>query len=175
MKSSILWDIKLCSMLKDNRLCLPPAFTLVSCSAYSSTLKMEAFLRNVMWLSTDYTVLYPRRTLHNHAARTSKPTREYITSAATGKCLSSSSQATGCTLSFYRFLLGWLRSHSQTWYHYFSDIQLFYLLMPCVLSITDGRSHDTSLGTVLISSSRFAKTLLPKYAQVESPFILPSL
>jgi hypothetical protein len=25
-----------------NRLCLPPAFTLVSCSAYSSTLKMEA-------------------------------------------------------------------------------------------------------------------------------------
>jgi hypothetical protein len=27
---------------KDSRLCLPPAFTLVSCSAYSSTLKMEA-------------------------------------------------------------------------------------------------------------------------------------
>jgi hypothetical protein len=39
-----------------------PAFTLVSCSAYSSTLKKEAmFLRNVGWLSTDYTALYPRR------------------------------------------------------------------------------------------------------------------
>jgi hypothetical protein len=51
--------------------CLPPAFTLVSCSAYSSTLKMEAdmFLRNVGWLSTDYTALYPVTS----AVRTSNP------------------------------------------------------------------------------------------------------
>jgi hypothetical protein len=40
---------------------VPPAFTLVYCSTYS-TLKMEAmFLRNFGWLSTDYTALYPRR------------------------------------------------------------------------------------------------------------------
>jgi hypothetical protein len=65
MKSSIFWDITLCSPLKVNRrcggtsrlhlqgpkinqarnqreTCLPPEFTLVSCLAYSSTLKMEA-------------------------------------------------------------------------------------------------------------------------------------
>jgi hypothetical protein len=68
MKSTILWDITPCSPLKVNRrfgvtspsssvesqptfrrnmtppseLCLPPDFTLVSCSAYFSTLKMEA-------------------------------------------------------------------------------------------------------------------------------------
>jgi hypothetical protein len=35
---------------------------LVPCLAYSSTLKMEAiFLRDIGSLSTDYTVLYPRR------------------------------------------------------------------------------------------------------------------
>jgi hypothetical protein len=43
----IFWDITLCSPLKINRrfgriYCLPPVFTLVYCSAYSSTLKMEA-------------------------------------------------------------------------------------------------------------------------------------
>jgi hypothetical protein len=48
MKSSIFWDITPCSPLKVNRrfggteLCLPPTFTLVSCSVYSSTLMMEA-------------------------------------------------------------------------------------------------------------------------------------
>jgi hypothetical protein len=61
-KSSLFWDITPCSPLKDNRrfggtcllhlqgwrisqarnhVCLPPAFTLVSCLAYSSTLKIE--------------------------------------------------------------------------------------------------------------------------------------
>jgi hypothetical protein len=36
------------SIFKVEELCLPPAFTLVFCSAYSSTLKMEAmFLWNV--------------------------------------------------------------------------------------------------------------------------------
>jgi hypothetical protein len=55
MKSTIFWDITPCSPLKDNRhfegtcrlylqraLCLPHAFTLVSCLACSSTLKMKA-------------------------------------------------------------------------------------------------------------------------------------
>jgi hypothetical protein len=49
MKCSIFWDIMPCSPLKVNRrfeehvaFWFPPAFTLVSCSAYSSTLKMEA-------------------------------------------------------------------------------------------------------------------------------------
>jgi hypothetical protein len=64
MKSTIFWDTTLCSPLKVSRrfggsyhlhflgrrisrarnqgLCLPPAFTLVSCAAYSSTQKMEA-------------------------------------------------------------------------------------------------------------------------------------
>jgi hypothetical protein len=37
-------------------------FMLVSCLAYSSTLKMKAmFLRNIRWLSTHYTALYPKR------------------------------------------------------------------------------------------------------------------
>jgi hypothetical protein len=52
MKSNIFWDITPCSPLQVNRhfggtyrlhlFCLPSAFTLVSCSAYSSTLKIEA-------------------------------------------------------------------------------------------------------------------------------------
>jgi hypothetical protein len=52
MKSTIFWDITPCSPLRVNRrfggtggkqeLCLPPAFTLVSSSAYFSTLKIEA-------------------------------------------------------------------------------------------------------------------------------------
>jgi hypothetical protein len=53
--STIFWDITPCSPLKVNprseehrlhlqgrKISLPPAFTLVSCSAYSSTLKIEA-------------------------------------------------------------------------------------------------------------------------------------
>jgi hypothetical protein len=42
MKTIIFWDITLCSPLKVNRLCLTPAFILVSCSGYSSALTMEA-------------------------------------------------------------------------------------------------------------------------------------
>jgi hypothetical protein len=49
MKSPILWDITPFSPLKVNRRiggtyrsCLPPGFTLISCLAYSSALKMEA-------------------------------------------------------------------------------------------------------------------------------------
>jgi hypothetical protein len=47
MKSTIFWDITPCSPLTVRRNMSPtsachPAFTLVSCSAYSSILKMEA-------------------------------------------------------------------------------------------------------------------------------------
>jgi hypothetical protein len=43
MKSSVVWDITPCSPLKaDGKQCLPSALTLVSCSAYFSSLKMEA-------------------------------------------------------------------------------------------------------------------------------------
>jgi hypothetical protein len=42
MKSTIFWDITPCSPLKVNW--PPPAFTPVSCSAYPSTLKMEAYV-----------------------------------------------------------------------------------------------------------------------------------
>jgi hypothetical protein len=76
MKSTIFWDIKPCSPLKVNRrfwrtyrlhfqgqriglarnqLYFPPDFTLVSCSAYSSTLKMEAIC------SSEATVDFQRR------------------------------------------------------------------------------------------------------------------
>jgi hypothetical protein len=41
MKSIIFWDITACSPLSVNRLGLPPALTLVSSSAYSSTFNME--------------------------------------------------------------------------------------------------------------------------------------
>jgi hypothetical protein len=85
LKSSIFWDITPCSPLKVNgrfrgtcRLhfqgrrvsqarkqreaelsLLTAVFMLVSCVAYSSTLKM--CLRNVGCLSTDYMAIYPRR------------------------------------------------------------------------------------------------------------------
>jgi hypothetical protein len=75
MKSSIFWDITPCSPLKfsrhfggtyrlhlqGRRICqasLPSDFTLISCSAYSSTLKM--FIRNVGWLPTGYKALSQR-------------------------------------------------------------------------------------------------------------------
>jgi hypothetical protein len=84
MKSTVFWDITPCSPLSGNRrfggtyrlylqgrktklskkpACLPPAFNLVSCSAYYFDLEDggDMFLLNVGWHSTDYTALYPRR------------------------------------------------------------------------------------------------------------------
>jgi hypothetical protein len=59
---------------------LPPAFKLVSCSDYSSTLMVEAMFSSET--SVDYTALYPRRynsTLHNHR-------RENLKSYETRSC-----------------------------------------------------------------------------------------
>jgi hypothetical protein len=54
--------VRLKSTDVSEELCLTTAFTLVSCSACSSTLQMEAmFLRNVSCLSTDYRALYSGR------------------------------------------------------------------------------------------------------------------
>jgi hypothetical protein len=72
MKSTISWDKRPYGLLKVNRgfggtyrlhlqadLCLPPPFTLVSHSAYSSTLKMEAIYSsdasvNLQWTTRPY-------------------------------------------------------------------------------------------------------------------------
>jgi hypothetical protein len=68
MKRILFWDITLHSTLKfrrnmsplspglKNKLSLPSAFTLVSCSAYSSTLKMEAIYFSKMLVDFQYTV-----------------------------------------------------------------------------------------------------------------------
>jgi hypothetical protein len=53
MKSTIFWDIMPCSLLKVNL--SPLAFTLVSCSAYSSTLKMEAICCSKMSVDFQWT------------------------------------------------------------------------------------------------------------------------
>jgi hypothetical protein len=76
MKSTIFWDITPCSLLKVNRRFggtyrlhlqgrrtsrasnLPPAFTLVSCSVHSSTLKMEAIC------SSETSIDFQRTTWH---------------------------------------------------------------------------------------------------------------
>jgi hypothetical protein len=56
-KGSIFWEITLCSLAL-SATCL----SLVSFLVYSSTLMMDVkcFSENFGWLSTDYTVLYPR-------------------------------------------------------------------------------------------------------------------
>jgi hypothetical protein len=88
----MLWDIMLCSLLKVNqcfwgtyclhlqlknepskksgwKFCLSPAFTLVSCLAYSSTLKMEAvcFSKTVVdFQRTTWHYIPEDSNLHNH-------------------------------------------------------------------------------------------------------------
>jgi hypothetical protein len=97
MKSFIVWCITPCSLFKVNRcfggiyrlhlqgrrisrarnqsqsmiweLCLPPAFRLVSCSTYSSTLKMEAICSSETSVETRRTTrrhIPEDDTLHNH-------------------------------------------------------------------------------------------------------------
>jgi hypothetical protein len=56
---------------------LPLAFTLVSCSAYFSTLKMEAIFPSEMSVDFQRTIrryIPEESTLHNHRLRTSNPT-----------------------------------------------------------------------------------------------------
>jgi hypothetical protein len=69
------WNITPCSPLKVNRrfrgtcLCLPPSFTLISCLAYSSTLKKEATCTSETSADFQWTALryIPEdRILHNH-------------------------------------------------------------------------------------------------------------
>jgi hypothetical protein len=62
-KSIIFWDIMPYSSLKVNRrfggtteICLPPGFMLISCSSYSSTMKMEVIY------STETSVNFQRTT-----------------------------------------------------------------------------------------------------------------
>jgi hypothetical protein len=83
MKNAVFWNTTLCTPLKVNRrfgqtyrlhfqgqgLCLPPAFTLVSCSAYSSTLKMEAICScetSVDFQRNTRRYIPKDSTLHNH-------------------------------------------------------------------------------------------------------------
>jgi hypothetical protein len=64
---------------KKPELCLPPAFTLVSCSAYSSTLKMEAICSSetsVDFQRTTQRYIPEDGTLHNHRCENLK---SYIT------------------------------------------------------------------------------------------------
>jgi hypothetical protein len=61
--------------MHDQRLCLPPAFTLVSCSAYSSTLKMEAVYyseTSVDFQRTTRRYIPEDGTLHNHRCKNLK-------------------------------------------------------------------------------------------------------
>jgi hypothetical protein len=94
-KSIIFWDITPCSPLSVNRrfggtnrlhlqgvkisvkveLCLPPAFTLVSCSAYFSTPKMGAPCSSEMSVDFQRTTrryITEDRTLHNHRCESFK-------------------------------------------------------------------------------------------------------
>jgi hypothetical protein len=80
LKSSVFRDITPCSSLKVNRrfgkLCLPPAFTLFSCSAYSSILKIEATCSDetsVDFQRTARRYIPENRTVHN--CRCNRPWR----------------------------------------------------------------------------------------------------
>jgi hypothetical protein len=90
LESTIFWDIRPCSPFKVNRrcggiyrfhlqgpersrarnqLCFPPAFPLVSCSAYSSTRKMEAIcssVTSVCFQRTTQCYISEDGTLHNY-------------------------------------------------------------------------------------------------------------
>jgi hypothetical protein len=98
-KSTIFWDIMPCSLLKVNRrfgrtyrlhlqgrrirqareeLCLPYAFTVLSCSAYSSTLKMEAICSSetsVGFQRTTWRYIPEDSTLHIHRCENLKSYR----------------------------------------------------------------------------------------------------
>jgi hypothetical protein len=100
-KSSIFWDITHCSPLKVNRrfggtyrLCLSPAFTLVSCSTYCSTLKMEAMCSSetsadFQRTTRHYIPEYNCSTLHNLSCENLKSYKclhFYLARVAEEKC-----------------------------------------------------------------------------------------
>jgi hypothetical protein len=108
MESSIFWDIMQCSPLKVNRrfgkvfrlqlqvrrissALLSTCFLLVSCLAYSSTLKMEATCSSEKWVGFQRTTrLYipEGRTLSNHRCenlKSYKPFNSYHYIAASGR------------------------------------------------------------------------------------------
>jgi hypothetical protein len=70
MKSFIFWDIATCNLLEVNRYLEGASiFTLVSSSAYSSTLKMEAIYSSEMSVDFQWTTwrrVPGDRTLRNH-------------------------------------------------------------------------------------------------------------
>jgi hypothetical protein len=76
--SPIFWDVTPCSPLKINRslgVDKPPDFTLVSCSAYFSTLKMEAIFYSETSVDTQLTTrryIPEDSTLHNHRCENPK-------------------------------------------------------------------------------------------------------
>jgi hypothetical protein len=70
-QNTIFWDITLCSPLKVNwaGLCFKPDFMLVSCLAYSSTLKMEAMCTSetsVVFQRTTQFFITEDSSLHDH-------------------------------------------------------------------------------------------------------------
>jgi hypothetical protein len=83
LKGTIFWNITLCSPLKVyprfggtyRLLCLPPAFKLGTCSAYSTTLKMEVICSSKMLVDFQWTTpcyITEDRTLHNHCCENLK-------------------------------------------------------------------------------------------------------
>jgi hypothetical protein len=97
-KSTIFWDITACNPLSGNRrfggtcrfhLCLPSAFTLVSCSAYSSTLKMEAIWSSetsVDFQRTTQRYIPEHSTLHNRRCENLKSYGSYGCFISDGPC-----------------------------------------------------------------------------------------
>jgi hypothetical protein len=71
LKRTIFWNITLESVKAGDKQSTPPAFTLVSCSAYFSTLKMEAICSSETSVDSQrtarrYTRIPEDGTLHNH-------------------------------------------------------------------------------------------------------------
>jgi hypothetical protein len=68
----------------DSKLCLPFAFTLVSCSAYSSTLKMEAKPKRPLTFNGLYGVISQMTELFTTIAVSTSNSTKYFLSRITG-------------------------------------------------------------------------------------------
>jgi hypothetical protein len=82
MKNSIFWDITPCSLFKVQRLqtelCPPLSFALVSCSAYSSTMKMEVNIppkRLLNFNGLHHVISHKIKTLHQFPCPFTEPLR----------------------------------------------------------------------------------------------------